>query len=45
MRGPQSVKKSIWYLGGSKKKKRVVRKKQQKKDNLLKDFHWDLWHL
>ena len=41
MRGPQSVKKSIWYLGGSKKKIRVVSKKQ-KKDNLLKDFHWDL---
>ena len=30
MRGPQSVKKSIWYLGGSKKKKRVVRKKPKK---------------
>ena len=30
MRGPQSVKKGIWYLGGSKKKIRVVRKKTKK---------------
>ena len=29
MRGPQSVKKGVWYLGG-RKKKRVVRKKTKK---------------
>ena len=41
MRGPQFVKKGVWYLGG-RKKKRVVRKKKQKKDNTVKDFHQDL---
>ena len=36
MRGPQSVKKGVWYLGG-RKKKRIVRKKP-KKEHCSKGF-------
>ena len=37
MRGPQSVKKDVWYLGG-RKKKQVVRKKKLKKGQRDKGF-------
>ena len=30
MRGPQSVKKDIWYLGGSKKRNEFLEKKTKK---------------